>query len=895
MKKVFTFLVIAFLGINLFAQGLNPEILKKVDSKLQPFLTTLTGLLKTTNFSLPSLVEVKNDVLGVIVKTSNVAELKSHGFNVNSSFNDFATVRLNTSDLTKLALLRSTKFISAGEIYYPTNNVGGATVGAKLLNSGYANSTQYKGQGVLVCIIDTGIDWAHLDFRDPTDNTKSRIVYIWDQTLTKTGSEKTPEDRDGTNFSGLNYGVEYSQTDINNEIDGSPAGFVRERDVHGHGTHVAGTAAGNGATRTDRKYAGIAPEADILVVKAGDGSFPTNNWIDGLTYASKVAIQQGKALVVNMSLGSDSGPHDGTTTGEQAVDNFVSSANGRVCVISAGNSGSDLIHVTGSLAHSNTKDFNFNVPTYTPQSSASNDYFLFNLWFDGNGTVSTNVTSPNSIQVSSSSSTNDGYVYIGNSVSGLNNNREVEFEIYDSDASKTPASGNWKISVTNNSGSSMVYHGWLYKTTFNATLTGADANYTVGSPGNASNALTVGSFVTRWRWPSIDGNSYHYNGTELSDDISSFSSIGPRRDGAQKPDIAAPGQAIISVKSADSSPNNVYVIPGDKYLVEQGTSMASPMTAGCVALLLQQNPNLTYSQVKSYITNNAFTDSYTSTVPNKYWGYGKLNIFRAMVNLLNSGWSGNFHTYVYDQWNNVQYGYTNLSPNNKIAVRFTPGINGDITGVLIHLYNANNISGNLSFEIWSDNGGLPGTKLGNTVNYDATNLDLSWNYINLQSSNVSVSSGTDYHIVTYFTAGSATGFMLDDGNVDNRSSVYSSSSSTWGAFNYDLRIRPIIATDKSLVGIEESASLPQRFELYNNYPNPFNPTTIIKYELPKAGLVNLKIYDILGREVMTLVNNEQSPGVYKIPFKGENLSSGVYFYRIQAGSFVQSKKMILLK
>jgi hypothetical protein len=80
-----------------------------------------------------------------------------------------------------------------------------------------------------------------------------------------------------------------------------------------------------------------------------------------------------------------------------------------------------------------------------------------------------------------------------------------------------------------------------------------------------------------------------------------------------------------------------------------------------------------------------------------------------------------------------------------------------------------------------------------------------------------------------------------------------------------------------------------------NYPNPFNPTTTISYQLPVASEVSLKVYDVLGREVVVLVNGRQAAGSYNIMLNGAGLSSGVYFYRLQAGSFVATKKMMLVK
>lgn len=91
-------------------------------------------------------------------------------------------------------------------------------------------------------------------------------------------------------------------------------------------------------------------------------------------------------------------------------------------------------------------------------------------------------------------------------------------------------------------------------------------------------------------------------------------------------------------------------------------------------------------------------------------------------------------------------------------------------------------------------------------------------------------------------------------------------------------------------------SIPKQFNLYQNYPNPFNPSTTIKFDLPKDANVTIKIYDIIGRVVATLVNNElKKAGSYDITWNASNYATGVYFYRIEAGSFVSSKKMVLLK
>ncbi|MCU0342480.1 MAG: T9SS type A sorting domain-containing protein [Ignavibacterium sp.] len=94
---------------------------------------------------------------------------------------------------------------------------------------------------------------------------------------------------------------------------------------------------------------------------------------------------------------------------------------------------------------------------------------------------------------------------------------------------------------------------------------------------------------------------------------------------------------------------------------------------------------------------------------------------------------------------------------------------------------------------------------------------------------------------------------------------------------------------------DTSTTLPTQFRLYQNYPNPFNPSTRIKYSVAQSSKVVLKIYDVLGKEVATLINEERPIGNYEIEFDASNLSSGVYLYKLHAGNFVEMKKMILLR
>ncbi len=113
----------------------------------------------------------------------------------------------------------------------------------------------------------------------------------------------------------------------------------------------------------------------------------------------------------------------------------------------------------------------------------------------------------------------------------------------------------------------------------------------------------------------------------------------------------------------------------------------------------------------------------------------------------------------------------------------------------------------------------------------------------------------------------------------------------WNWMNFDYMGIP----GAVILAVDQAENIPNNFQLFQNYPNPFNPSTFIKYSIPKQAHVVLKVYDILGREIKTLVDREQKAGYYNIEFQAANLASGVYFYKLQTDEFSQNKKMLLLK
>ncbi|HTY58306.1 MAG TPA: S8 family serine peptidase [Bacteroidota bacterium] len=840
-----------------------------------------------------------------IVYTSDASAVRATGAAVNSVYPGFVTAQVTPAQILALAQTDAVRYIDEGSMNYPANDVSVPETGASLVQGGFLNSTQYRGAGAIVLIYDTGIDWKHRDFRSPTDSTKSRILSIWDQTLSPVGAEVHP--------SGFGYGVEYTQAQINAELGSSPPGFVREKDINGHGTHVAGTAAGNDAPLFN-KFSGMAPDADIIVVKGGDGSFQESSMIDGLTYAQNRATALGKPIVVNWSIGGQVGPHDGSRAYETAINSFVSTP-GRVVAVAAGNDGGSLIHIGGNAGPTTT--VTFTVPSYTPSAGTGSNQFLFDMWLNSNTGVSVSATAPDGYTASASynlagtsgngNSAADGMFTVYDIPSFTSNGAwNVQFWVRD-DGVNFPKAGTWTLTVTN-PGSAVRWDGWLALRTLGTgvvTLNGGDGAETVSMPGTSSGAITAAAYVTKWSWPVYANLQYVYNGSDRTGNIATFSAVGPTRDGRTKPDIAAPGQGITSALSTVSDTTGLasIIYPGQKHFVDQGTSMATPHVTGASALILGGFPTASAATIKNLFESGAIHDAFTGTVPNNTWGYGKLDVLEAVAKQISSSAVVTRNLYSYD--GTAANALLTLTGTTKYAVRISPTVTGQLTGITLNVTTPNNNPiqgvGNLVIEAYTNSSGLPGTKIGSSVIYPLTRLSAGTpNYIQMLGAGVSVTSGVDFHIVVSISNPSETLLFRTEGASGTHSSTFNGSS--WSAVTtQNHRIRAIVTTAAGLTSVGPATQgVPVAFDLEQNYPNPFNPTTRIAYTVGERGLVTLEVFDILGRNVTTLVNETQAAGSYQITWNGRNganmpVTSGVYFYRLKSGGLSKTNRMVLLK
>ena len=787
----------AFLG--LYSYALNAQV-QKLDSRFDVLLRNKENLAKGSAVKELERADMKLDqhlvvtakgaqtMYSCIVYTKEPEKLKADGFLVQTQLPTFSTALVTVDDIEKLTKLPYVTSVMAPTFDELHNDVSRAQSGASLLQEGAFNNTAYNGTGILVGVYDTGIDWKHPDFRKADDQTKSRIVSIWDQTLTAQGGETTP--------AGFSTGVEYTRAQIEDELDGTPTGFVRENDTNGHGTHVSGTAAGNGAAFADKRHKGFSSDADIVFVKGGNGSFPTTNTINALTYFKNVATALNKPIVVNMSIGGQGSAHDGTATHEVAVDSFTSSGPGRVVVISAGNDYGANLHRKYDIEPNGSQTYNFTVASNTSAATV----FSFLMYANDSTPVTAKLTTPDGQQYIQNISTNTSHSILGGGFTAAmynywgtdNNKRYVQLVISRVSGSTANCQGNYTLEITNNGTQQITTHGWLYSQGVATTLQNGDNEYIVGTPGNATSAITVASYMGRSSWYAGAGGYYTLTPQES---ISTFSSQGPRADGFQKPDITASGQNVISARSSNSAPGASDIIGGTNYYVKnQGTSMSSPGVAGAVGLLLQANPSLTVAQVKSRLTSNARMDGATGTVPNTRWGSGKLDIYKAVTDELGCVKS-NFETVTYDE----PYIIANTESNSyfdnlALAVRYTPTLTGKLGGFSFSTGTAT-IPSDMAVDIQirkvnanGDPGDIIATKTVSSWINDVQRF--TWNYVDLSSLNIQTTTGKDFYIVINGLSGRVS-VKNETIAVSGRSRT-STDGTTWTARTFDLKMRATV-------------------------------------------------------------------------------------------------------
>jgi len=354
--------------------------------------------------------------------------------------------------------------------------------------------------------------------------------------------------------------------------------------------------------------------------------------------------------------------------------------------------------------------------------------------------------------------------------------------------------------------------------------------------------------------------------------------------------------------SVDTAGSYPWIYLGQRHWMLSGTSMAAPHVTGAAALLLGANPMLSAAEIKAALQTTANIDPFTADVPNYVWGSGKLDVLEAMAQLLTPGAQLFRTTVAYDSPGSN--GTRPITGALKVGVQFTAPANGTLTGVLLNVTTDNNRpivgSGNLVLELFAGNGSAPGAQLGTTCLSPLAMLNPgTLNYIQCADNGAMLTAGTDYvAVLSVSNPGDSLIIRTDMATTGSRSTVYNGTS--WLSAPRNHRLRMIVTSSTRPTDVAAEQAQPVRFSLDQNYPNPFNPATRISYAVHRKSMVRLTVYDLLGKEVARLVEQEQPGGSHQVEWNGRNtvgmqVASGVYFYRLESAGMAQTRKMMFMK
>ena len=461
-------------------------------------------------------------------------------------------------------------------------------------------NTGLSGEGVLVGVVDSGIDYFHPDFRN--EDGSSRILRLWDQSI----PGNPPE--------GYLTGTEYAKEEIDKALAlGETEGrrFIPSRDFSGHGTAVLGIAAGNGRA-SDGVNRGIAYKSDLLVVKMGnarESSFPrTTELIEGIDYLIRQAVKMGRPIAVNISFGNNYGSHQGDSLLETYISNVANVGRSVICV-GTGNNGNDRIHTAGKLRQGQTDMVEMSIGTYETTLNLQ-------LWKAYADEIEISIETPSGERLPELSEKigtqryrageTDLLIYYGKP-GPFQVTQEIYFDFIPVGTYLT--SGIWKLYLRGRRIKEGNYNLWLPGGRVLNSMTGfyrPTAAETLTIPSTAAKVVTVGAYDSRL-------NAF-----------ADFSGRGGKQLVYFKPDLVAPGVDVTAP------------VPGGGYSGMTGTSFAVPFVTGAAALMMEwgiarkNDPFLWGEKVKAYLRRGAQPLPGFEKYPNESVGWGRLCLVESM-------------------------------------------------------------------------------------------------------------------------------------------------------------------------------------------------------------------------------------------------------------------------
>ncbi len=529
----------------------------------------------------------------VIIKYSGtLGQVREIAESVVELSNEFAIVTVREDRLEALAGIEAVEYIEKPKrLFFQVEN--GRRVSC--MTSVQIRPPKLYGTGVLVAIIDSGIDYANLDFRNADGTT--RIYALWDQTI----PGNPPE--------GYVQGTEYTQEKINEALQQENRTermkIVPSEDRSGHGTAVAGIAAGNGRGSKGARYQGVASESGILVVKLGtprEEGFPrTTELMQAIGYVVKKAQRAGRPVAINISFGNTYGSHTGTSLLERFIADIANLWKSVIC-IGMGNEGASAGHTAGILKE-NTEE---RIPLAVQMKETA---INVQIWKSYHDIVDISLISPAGVQIGPIPEVigtqrfvvgdTEILLYYGEP-SPFHVSQEIFIEFLPKDSYITP--GIWQFVLTPRKIVTGEYDLWLPSE--NVLNRGTAFRYptergTLTIPSTSQRVISVGAY---------DSLTFAY---------ADFSGRGGL-EGESKPDLVAPGVDITA-----PTPSGIYQ-------TFTGTSFATPFVSGAAALMMEwgivrgNDPYLYGEKVKAYLRRGARPLPGFTEYPNPQVGYGAL-------------------------------------------------------------------------------------------------------------------------------------------------------------------------------------------------------------------------------------------------------------------------------
>lgn len=540
----------------------------------------------------------EENVWELIVKYSGTLEaVRQTARSVTELLNGYAVIVIEEERIGQLAQLPEVEFIEKPKKLYFQTDVGRQVSCIDIVQD---MPLSLRGKGTLIGIVDSGIDYENAEFRNEDGTT--RIVSLWDQSV------------NGRPPAGYLAGTEYTREQIDaalaTEDKEVRRQMVKTSDVSGHGTAVAGIAAGNGRGSEGRRFRGATPEAELIIVKMGaprEGGFPrTTELMRGVDYIVRKAVELRRPVAINISFGNTYGSHDGTSLVERFLNDIADMWKNVIC-IGSGNEGASAGHVSGKVRRQISETVELAVQQREPALSIQ-------IWKSYVDEMGVSVISPSGRQAG------PFYEFLGAQRYILGDTElliyygepkpySVKQEIYLSllPGKQYIESGVWKIVLTPGRIVDGEYQMWLpTQTSLNMGTAFLQPNSmsTLTIPSTASLAVTVAAY---------DARTFSY---------ADFSGRGPagmyEGENVLKPDIAAPGVRVTAP------------VPGGGYQSFSGTSFAAPFVTGSAALLMEwgivrgNDPYLYGEKVKAYLRKGAKQLAGYERWPNALLGYGAL-------------------------------------------------------------------------------------------------------------------------------------------------------------------------------------------------------------------------------------------------------------------------------